>query len=167
MKDTQMMQKEMQKYFVVEDQVIEVILKLLYTDTLSFELFPFNLFQNLLLSHPVNEYKVLDCLMFLLKHDNLEEHRQKIEAQGFPLLKIYERNQLNSNYQYVYLQIIQKIMYLFQKFSKKCSNYFIEQDEPKKKKGLQSIESLKKLISPLNETSSSQMADLSEASPSS
>ena len=88
----------------------------------SFDKFPFNLLKALML-HPQTEFKVLDCLFYLLKNPDLGD---KLEEDNFPYKVIYEKNSIEKNYRMVYEKISLKILFLLENFTKnETLSYFI------------------------------------------
>lgn len=59
-----------QKLPPVDEKLIQGILKMLYTESYNLVNFPLSLLKAII-THPVAEYKVLDCLLFILKNREL------------------------------------------------------------------------------------------------
>ena len=105
---------------IVDEKLIESVLKFIYTDSLSFSNFPYFLLRSIAI-HPVNEFKIMDCFMFLLKHERLDlikNKEEKISEESFPLSILYEKNYILKKYENVYRLISLKILYLMMRLNK-------------------------------------------------
>ena len=60
------------KLYLADDKLIETLIRLFYLDNKCFQNYPYSLMKTLCFN-PVNEYKFLDCLLLLLRCDNLPE----------------------------------------------------------------------------------------------
>ena len=127
-----------QKLILADEKFIESILSLLFTDSLTFSKFPFSLLKSIMM-HPVNEFKIKDSFLFLLKIENLDNFQ--IETNSiFPCFYLYEKNSFIKNYQTIYMEISLKILFIFTKFTQSCNSFFLENDGKKTKKSLNCIQ---------------------------
>jgi len=101
------------KMLMVEEKILENVVNFLYVDSLAFKNFPFVLMKALMV-HPMNEKKLLDCFMGLLKGD--------LQTQD-----ILERDCIVSDKQKVFMNISLKILTILAVYTKhSISNYFVE-----------------------------------------
>ena len=101
------------KILIVEEKILENIVNFLYVDSLAFRMFPYTLMKALMI-HPVNEVKLLDCFMGLLK-------------QELPTQEILERDCILQDTEKIFSNISLKILTILAVFTKNSiSGFFLE-----------------------------------------
>lgn len=109
----QLLKNPSSRLLIVEEKLLENIMSFLYVDSLAFAQFPYNLMKAIM-THPLNEMKILDCFLGLLKG----------ELQPEDLL---ERDCLIRDKDKVFLNISLKILTILTVYTEhSISGYFLE-----------------------------------------
>ena len=75
--------------------------------------------------HPVNEYKVMDCFLFLLVNNKLFEN--VFQSNGFPSKISYDKSgNIIEDYNITYENICLKILFIISKLSQNSVSFFLE-----------------------------------------
>lgn len=115
-------EKKESKIYVCENDFLVTILNIIYFDLYDFgTAFPYIMLKNLC-TNPINENKLLSCMLVMLKHPHLKalkiEHKESF-VQFPKCILIQRNNELITDYEREgYHQVCEKVLYILSYLSK-------------------------------------------------